>query len=194
MIFTLLWHVGSVLDLPLAGFIKKLKARYLLFTHHQQENWSSTMLGSASLYPKFIHSFNALHDIVRGRSFMVWPMAQRNTRRGWVSKRILRMLYLCILFHFIISRSENKKISRVIASVHPNQNISDHITPSYLLIWVLSLSSSVTSSYWLWGFSCQAGAWKRMWLLSATSKISHIPPTWSEEGAWDLMSARRLTP
>lgn len=39
MSVTHLWQVGSVLNLPLAGFIKKLKARYRLFTlHHQREN------------------------------------------------------------------------------------------------------------------------------------------------------------
>lgn len=153
MSFTLLWRVGSVLNLPLAGFIKKLKARYCLFTlHHQQENWSSTMLGSVFLYPKFIHSFNALHDIVRGRSFMVWPMAQNNTRRGWVSKKILRMLYF-VSFYYLQVKKNKDFLGHRICTSQPKHLRSHHtIIPAGLhsqplflcnqliLAWGLSLS------------------------------------------------------
>ena len=126
MSFTLLWRVGSVLNLPLAGFIKKLKARYRLFTlHHQQENWSSTMLGSVFLYPKFIHSFNALQDIVRGRSFMVWPMAQNNTRRGGVSKKILRMLYF-VSFYYLQVKKNKDFLGHRICTSQPKHLRSHH--------------------------------------------------------------------
>lgn len=173
MSVTHLWQVGSVLNLPLAGFIKKLKARYRpIPLHHPWENWSSTMLGSVFLYPKFIHSFNALHDIVRGRSFMVWPMAQNNTRRGWVSKKFLGC---SILFHFIISRSEKQDfLGHCICTSQPKHLRSHHtIIPAGLCSQLLFLCNQLIL---LGGFRCQTGAWKRDYFQQLPRSVTSLLP------------------